>query len=354
MGAGVGGGCIDIEVTLEPELIPLDLIVSVVNSSTGSASLTTVEQHLAGGLVQPIIDAGVDLQTILITDHGSAPTSICMAPPLGNGDCNGSAVSKATFRHYSTMVPPGGVLCRVLTTLHGETPDEFGLAPGGWVAWLRQPAFKAFLVFDAGGVGCAEGMTSLDDQDDDPTGQQVALAFDAELLANTGQFGTPTQRRYGVYFAGGFAPQDVSNTGFLAGLPTQFQPCGGQSGAPGTGYQWLAVGTDSLRFSSCNNSNLPPVLSQTAFDLVTRKVADRCHLTFTPPDVGMLFPRVQLDPDDPNTPLPEEFTQVLDEHMCGQQPAFYFVGTNQIQLCPAACDVVLTTPGRLSLLDACP
>lgn len=348
--SSTGGSCMDDVAPLAYDATPVDLIVAVVNSSVTSGAIASVQQQLAGGLVQPLGNAGIDVQTILISDHGNFQGNICMPPPLGNGNCNGPAVNGTAFKQYSTQMPLGGVLCRLLDTLDGQTPDEFGFAPGGWQTWLRPSAYKAFLIFDANGVGCFDGMTFLNDQDDDPNGQSVAIAFDAELLANPGQFGTTATRRYGVYFAGGFAQQDASNSGIAPGFPTQFTSCGGQFSAPGTGYQWLAKGTEALRFSGCNSSNLATIFPQTATN-IENKVADRCDLTFV--DAPGFNPTyVRFDPSSPNDPI-ENFTQVAAPSVCGTTKGFYYEGVDRVKLCPAACNIVKGTPGTLELVDPC-
>jgi len=347
---GSGGSCMDDVVPLTSASVPVDLIVAVVNSSVTSGTIAAVEQSLSSGLVQPLGAAGVDLQTILISDHGNFSSNICMPPPLGNGNCNGPAVNGTAFKQYSTQMPLGGVLCRLLDTYDGQTPDEFGFAPGGWQTWLRPAAYKAFVIFDLNGVGCFDGMSFLNDQDDDPNGQAVALAFDGELLNAPGQFGSTAARRYGVYFAGGFAQQDAANTGYAPGFPTQFSQCSGQFSAPGTGYQWLAQGTEALRFSACNGSNLTSIFPQTAASIES-KVLDRCDLTFTDPP-GFNPTVVRLDPNSPNAPI-ETFTQVAAPSVCGMTKGYYFESPERVKLCPAACAIVNKTPGTLELVDPC-
>ncbi|MEM1030585.1 MAG: hypothetical protein AAGN82_09555 [Myxococcota bacterium] len=351
-GDGAGGGCVDVTVPLEPARdTPVDLVVAVVNSSLTANAISAVEQSLAGGLTGPLTNDGIDLRTILVSRHGTFSTSTCMPPPLGDGNCTGPAVVGSTFRQYSATVPLGGVLCALRSTIDGTTPDDFGAAPGGWQTWLRPPAFKAFLIFDVNGVGCFDGSTFLNDQDDDPNGQQVALAFDGALLGDVpGQFGTTAARRYAVYFAGGFAPLDAGNTGIGPGLPTQTATCSGQFANPGTGYQWLSRGTDALRFSGCNNVGLGAVFSQTADDIAAR-VTDRCRLGFDD-TTPISFPLVALEPDDPNQPS-VPFTAVPDASACGVGQSFYFVGPDELRLCPAACDVAENTPGPLSLTSNC-
>lgn len=348
--SSAGGSCMDDVVPLTFDALPVDLIVAVVNSSVTSGAITSVEQLLASSLVQPLGNAGIDVQTILISDHGNFQSNICMPPPLGTGNCNGPVVNSTAFKHYSTQMPLGGVLCRLLDTFDGQVPDEFGLAPGGWQTWLRPSAYKAFLIFDANGVGCFDGMNFLNDQDDDPNGQTVALTFDGELLTNPGQFGSTAARRYGVYFAGGFAQKDASNSAFAPGLPTQFNQCGGQFSAPGTGYQWLSRGTEALRFSGCNSSNLATIFPQTATSIES-KVADRCDLTFVdPPGFNPTF--VRFDPTSPNDPV-ETFTQVAAPSVCGTTKGFYYEGVDRVKLCPAACNIVKGTAGTLELVDPC-
>jgi len=349
---GTGGGCVDVEAPLSSPPLPVDLIVTVVNSSSTSGAISAVEQSLASGLVSPLENAGVDLQTILISDHGTFQTNICMPPPLGTGNCSAPVITSPTFKHYSAQMPPGGVLCRVLDTIDGQTPDEFGLAPSGWQTWLRPSAYKAFLIFDASGVGCFDGMTFLNDQDDDFNGQQVALAFDDALLAaHPGQFGTTAERRYGVYFAGGFEPLNPNNTGIGPGIPTQFSQCGPQQfSAPGTGYQWLSKGTQALRFSACNSFNLTNIFPQTATSIES-KVADRCNLTYAP-QAGFNPTRVRLDPGAPNQPS-EVFSLVVNANACGATKSFYFADVDQVKLCPVACNVAKTTPGSLRLIEPC-
>ncbi len=355
---GSGGGyCNDQLFDAESVVRPTDIVYVIDNSCSMGEEINSVEQNINVNFAQIIQNSGIDYRVIMVTAHGPATLDVCVGPPLGTGNCWAAPdIVPNTFYHYSLPVHSHDSLCKALDGLQGTAPDEFGQAPQGWISWLRTEAVKVFVAITDDGVACTSSGTNLDDADQIPQGQTVAVDFDQLLLQQSpAHFGTATDRNYLWYSIIGMPPKTNPVEPYLPVEPVITGTCNGGV-APGTGYQWLSKGTNVLRFPVCGYQSYDSVFQDIAADIV-QQAQDPCQLVIPEPPPGQEFNydfiTVLYTPG--GSTIPEEFTQVPSLATCGNDDDKFYIEDDIIKLCPGACAIVEADgEAKLEIKVPCP
>jgi len=180
----------------------VDLIIAVDASGGMTQENNQLMDFLYSGLVQPMVQDGIDLQTIIVARFGDTPPELCFEQPLGGipfGACDFSPtepVNSSDFRHFSVNIQSFNAWCRLLEGYDGSLADDFNQAPAGWSTWLRQDAFKKILVVTNDRVNCTlNGEIYFGDLIS--LAEATAASFDSALLGlSSAQFGTSSARKY--------------------------------------------------------------------------------------------------------------------------------------------------------------
>ncbi|MBW2454339.1 MAG: hypothetical protein JRI68_07505 [Deltaproteobacteria bacterium] len=358
---GTGGwGCEDFLFDAVPTQRPADIVYVVDNSCSMNEEINSIEQNINVNFAQIIQQANIDYRVVMVTDHGVGMLDVCIGPPLGTGNCAGPPGEVTNqFYHYDVNVQSHDSLCIVLDTLHGSNgggeADQHGMYPAGWNAALRPEALKIFVEITDDGIACTHDGNNLNDQDQIAAGQTVANTFDPLLLqAAPGQFGTQADRKYRWHAVVGLPHKTNPLEAYAPAEPVVLGTCAGGV-APGTGYQWLAKGTDALRFPVCQDQNA-------TFDSLFQDLAADIIGS------AMLWCELEV-PEDPNGPLDlekltvlytpdggqtEQWDQVASLAACGTDDDKFHIQDNLIKLCPNTCAKVDGGPqGELLLLIPC-
>lgn len=359
---GTGVDCVDLCVAeaLSPVRRPADFIFVVDNSGSMSEEAAGLEANVNTSFAQELASANIDYRVTMVANHGTASTSVCIAPPLsGTTNCAGPPISIAgQFAHYDVDVQSHDGLCILLDTLHGPNAggeaDQWGMFPSGWSTVLRPEALKIFVALTDDGTQCSWGATSLADGNTDADGQTAALAWEQELLAlSPAQFGTSDERNYvvhgilGVEAANADAPADP----YLPGDAVVLEECTPGAVDPGTAYQWLAKNTGGLRFPLCDPSNYDEIFEQIVEDALDQVVVDCQYILPTPKGET-------IDGDDVRliyTPPAEEgvtYTPVASADDCGVSTEAFYIDGETVHLCPDTCTTVMAEPDAVVELQA--
>lgn len=279
---------------------PVDVIFVIDNSGSMTEEISSIVKNINEHFVDEMVKAGLDYRVIMIVMHGegnSWSNTACFEAPLSTipkGGCatignNPPGNNPGKFYHYSYDVQSNDSPCIIIDTLTATNnrPDTFGLAPDGWIKWLRKSAFKVFVEVTDDMPSCwwypdpskPNGKKVFNDFASGLGGQIMALEFDKTLTKLfPDQFGTSDKRNYVFYSIVGMSEKPLAtddDTGLLvdpAGKPEDpFTPSEGVTGdlcstavSPGFGYQWLSKLTGGLRF---------PVCQADKFDIVFEKMA---------------------------------------------------------------------------------
>jgi hypothetical protein len=339
------GTCVSTRAQAELIRSPVDIVVVLDNSLSMSDEAASVEVNLNESFARILNDAGIDYRLILISEHRSSQgqgTAVCIDSPLsGLAQCPGEQpVFTDRFFHYSTEIGSRDSFDVLLETYSGQSPDEYGLAPSGWSAWLRAGAQKVFLEIS----------------DDDA--RLAVASFLTELTTIAPEhFGSDAQHPNLVWHSiVGLAEKLDPVEAHSPDEPVELEECTGNQNNvfnPGEKYQELSRQTGGLRF---------PICQFAAYDTVFQAIADSvletsgiaCGFPLASPPPGQ---RLELDkvavsytPGDGSASI--VFGQVTDPADC--QPLAFVVGAGEIQLCPQACDLVRAdTSARLDVLFTC-
>lgn len=305
---GFGGGtsqetCIDSQVIDVSTSRPVDIIFVIDDSGSMTEELDAISKNINKHFAGVMDGAGLDYRVIIIVKHGPQSiygyNTICIEAPLSTipvGECEklpsntppGNNPGK--FYHYSYDVQSTDSLCIILNTLNAANSyvDEFGLAPLGWIKWLRKSAFKILIEVTDDMANCTwypdvslmpKGKKTFNDYNASIGGMITAIEFDKALLKLAPeQFGTKDKRNYAFYSIVGMMekPEAVDDDTGLSidpnGIVTDlFSPGEGivsdvcsSAVNSGMGYQWLSKMTGGLRF---------PVCQAASFDVVFEKIA---------------------------------------------------------------------------------
>ncbi len=244
---------------------PWDIIIAVDNSVSMGTENAALEQNLYPSLVQPLEDAGMDPQVIVIGDFGTNTAELCFENPLGAipfGACAFNPPEPANtpnFKHYSVRNLSFDTWCNMFKTFDGAIVDEFFQQPAGWSAWLRPNAFKQIIILTDDRIECTFRMGVLSDSPVTSTtaAEAAGADFDAVLLAlSPEQFGTATERRYMLHALVGVNTSGARPGGLrLPSDPLAISSTCAAASRAGGGYQAAARLTQGLRFSSCEVQN---------------------------------------------------------------------------------------------------
>ena len=251
----------------------LDIILVIDNSGSMGPPIASLQDQLYDHLVAPLIAIGLDTRVIVVSRHGDlASESVCFEVPLSSvppGGCDTPPFQPGLtdgFKHYSVEVGSLDAWCLLLSTYDGSTPDEFGLAPNGWLQWLRSDALKLVIAVSDDGIACG----SYDDGNSVAGGTTAAAAFDSDLLAlSPTHFGTSDDRNYVAHSLVGLAPNTPPDEPWPPTSPITTAQCAG-SVSPGTGHQGLAILTGGLRFPVCATVTFDTFLDAVSSDTLSR------------------------------------------------------------------------------------
>lgn len=334
----------------------VDIIVVTDNSGSMGEEISALESGL-NSMATTLSGLGTDYRIVMVTDHGSGSTEVCVPPPLsGTNDCTGPAVSGPRFFHYDVNVQSHDSLCILLDAFGGTEPDESGAYLGGYGSLLRSEAAKAFIELSDDGVACTSSATgtSLDDGDTEVGGQTVAQDFDADLLSlSPSQFGTTTERNYRFYGLIGVPAKGGDATDpYLASDPVTTALCP-SSVDPGTGYQWLSKGTGGLWFSQCATLTYDSMLDQIAADAnAFGGATETCTVTVESPEEGRTLDLASTSlVFNPSSGGPRPLSEVVGPEACSGGDQYYFETNGDITLCPAICNTVQDSQSGSLQLD---
>lgn len=367
-------GC---EATTEyPEQLraPTDIIFVVDNSSSMAGEIEQIEARINDDLTEILNAAEVDYRVIMVARYGDVNQSvgesdhpICIHAPLGANDCsdpnNQPLVQNAPrFFHYSADVRSREPWCDLLEGF--STPDELKraedddrpwsqVAPIGWRQFLREEAFKHFIVISDDDSECERIGYSFRDDNEVEDGQRAAVDFDTALLAlSPRQFGSNDNRNYKWHSIVGLPEYTEPLEPWPASEPIQTGTCGQGSEGPGTGFQALSVLTEGLRYPSCNNENFNAVFRALA-DTVLRG-SFTCEWEI--PDVDdFSVDAVNVQWTD-SSGIPQVIVHVDGENDC-QDGGWYFDDPEDpetVLVCPSTCELFQgDAKSRVDLLFGC-
>lgn len=370
---------------------PVDVIFVIDNSGSMTEEIASVVKNINEHFVDEMVKAGLDYRVIMIVIHGESNqwgNTACFEEPLSTipkGGCatignNPPGNNPGKFYHYSYDVQSNDSPCIILDTLTASNnrPDTFGLAPGGWIKWLRKSAFKVFVEVTDDMPSCwwypdaskPNGKKVFNDFASSLGGQIMALEFDKTLTKlHPEQFGTQDKRNYVFYSIVGMSEKPIAtddDTGLLidpAGKPEDpFVPSEGITGdlcstavSPGFGYQWLSKLTGGLRF---------PVCQADKFDVVFEKIAssiDSITSTTCVIDLPAVGSEGVVNVDTVEIEVEEssgdtiKLKKVASSAECtGSGDEFYVdVSSFSVNLCPTACIEIKSTAKEVRMTAAC-
>lgn len=370
---------------------PVDVIFVIDNSGSMGEEISSITKNINDHFAKVMSQAGLDYRVIMIVKHGVSESwnvTACFEAPLSTipvGGCANIGSSPpgnnpGKFYHYSYDVQSNDSPCVILDTLFSKNyrPDMFGLAPDGWIKWLRSSAFKVFVEVTDDSPGCwwypdadkPEKKKVLNDFQSALGGQVFAIEFD-KLLTKVApeHFGTPENRNYVFYsIVGMMEKPDAVDEDFGEKIDPNGKPedpffpeeeivsniCSTAVTA-GHGYQSLSKLTGGLRF---------PVCQADKFDVVFQKIADSIDsitssiCTIEIPTSGDEGPidvstaKLKVDKIGSNASY---LILVKDENSCTGAPDEYYVDEvgSFIALCPEACKSIKSSSQEISLTAGC-
>ncbi len=335
---GTGGveSCATQEADAEIVRQPVDIIVVIDNSGSMQDEIDAVETNINNNFATILGSSGVDYRVILISRHERAgrQTSICVLPPLSaNNACPPTPDMPAfteRFYQYSLKVDSLNSLVLIIDTYDATVPDEFGLGPAGWSAWLRPGAKKVFLEIT-----------------DDNSTEMSSADFETALFAMAPEhFGSADNRKYVFHSIIGIGEKSVVTDPWLPEEDIQTSLCTGNANTvenAGPVYQELSRATGGLRFPLCQFTAFDVVFETIANNVATH-AAIACDFPIPPApadrELDLSKVAVSFDPGD-GTGV-QTFGQAMAADQC-QPNAFYIdQTTQQILLCPEACASVQT------------
>jgi hypothetical protein len=116
----------------EIKSLPVDIIIAVDNSNSMTAEALWVQNNL-NGFSSQIAASGVDYHIVLISENNTSDEGICVAAPLGNGNCPDDS-NPPNYLHI-----PAGVSSTNALAVINDTYDI-------WKTMLRPDSIKHFLV----------------------------------------------------------------------------------------------------------------------------------------------------------------------------------------------------------------
>ena len=324
----------------------VDIIFVIDNSGSMNQEIEAVEKNINENFAQIIEDSGIDYRVIMLTEHGTGKTDVCIDAPLADWSDESAScgtkpgINEGKFYHYSRNISSTNSLGAVLWSFEGKS-DAKGLAKDGYHQWLRPEAFKIFI--EVTDDGSHTGI--FQDQQTVEGGKEVAANFDAALMEMSPEhFGTPEARNYRFYSIVGMAAKDENDPSqpWLPEDEIELKKCDTATGMTGTGYQALSQLTGGLRFPVCNVDDYDVLFNHVAQGIIEeRRLGCEYDAPVVPEDkqLGSLY--FDYTAGDASTPV--AFEQVADESACTDD-AFYVDG-DVIRLCEQSCATVQADPG---------
>lgn len=403
-----GGGetCGSVEGNPESVSRPIDIIFVIDNSSSMRPVIEEVERSIHTDFSAIIEASEIDYRVIIISRYGSSSGpdvggsdfQICIPTPLGGHDCESPnsklPVNTGRFFHYSADIESLDAMCVLLESF--DEPDEFDpdnnplndggirntwppFAENGWSQWLRNDAFKTFVMITDDDVECqtddlfADGTAeqnfdlNLNDNNNVTGGNNVADAVETALFSlSATHFGSAESRNYVFHSIVGMQP-NTGGDAWPASEPIQTDnrcevETGNLADGRGTGYQALSIKTDGLRYPVCPDDpsdtstvNFDPIFNEIAQGVI-ETAAIPCEFDF--PEVeGIINPdniKVRYTPSSGGDDV--EFSKVSDAGACTAGDDFYFDDNNaptKLFLCGSACTTVQDDAGELTLDFGC-
>lgn len=381
--------CVSETATKVSSARPVDIIFVIDNSGSMSEEINAITKNINDHFATVMDQAGLDYRVIMVVKHGNPVESwavaACFEAPLSKipvGGCANIGTSPpgnnpGKFYHYSYDVQSNDSPCVILDTLFSvnDRPDTFGLAPNGWIKWLRTSAFKVIIEVTDDSPGCwwypdpdKPKKKILNDFQSTIGGQIFALEFD-KLLTKVApqQFGTPENRNYVFYsivgmlekpeavdedFGKQIDPNGKPGDPFYPNEAIVNDTCS-TAVTPGQGYQSLSNLTGGLRF---------PVCQADKFDVVFQKIAESidsittsiCTLEIPaggsegPIDVATVELKISGAGND-------ALVLVKDETSCtGAADEYYIDATGGlVALCPETCKLVKSSSEDVLMTAGC-
>lgn len=312
--------CINSSIVNVTSSRPVDVIFVIDDSGSMIEELDAISKNINKHFAEVMDNAGLDYRVIMIVKHGKTSLNgnlaVCIEAPLSTipiGGCDKLSAedppgnNPGKFYHYSYDVQSNDSLCLILDTLNSANNhvDDFGLAPLGWIKWLRKSAFKIFIEVTDDMASCLwypdinavdinavpKGKKSFNDYNSSVGGMITAIEFDKTLLKLApDQFGTKEKRNYAFYSIVGMMekPNAIDDdTGLLIDANGKaddlFSPSEGvvvdtcsTAMNSGEGYQWLSKMTGGLRFPVCQAGNFDLVFEKlaTSIDSITKTICE--------------------------------------------------------------------------------
>lgn len=397
-----GGGetCGSVSGTPESVSRPIDIIFIIDNSGSMQNEIEEVEENVYSNFVN-IIEASeidIDYRVIMISRYGNSSGGavggsdyqVCIPTPLGGHDCvnpnSKMPVNGPRFFHYSADIESTDGLCVLLESY--DEPDEFDpdnnplndggirntwspLAPSGWQQWLREGAFKTFVMITDDNVHCDTDDLFVDgslqqnfdvrmrDNNSNTDASTVATTFDTALLSlSATQFGTAMERNYVFHSIVGLNENNPATDPWAPTDAMVGSTC--DSGPPGrgAGYQALSRLTGGLRYPICavdGGGDFDPIFDEIAQGVI-ESAAIPCEYDFPTVD-GIINPDnivVNYTPSGGGSEV--TFNRVTDMAACTAGNDYYFddnTTPTKLFLCGSACTTVQNDGGDLELDFGC-
>ena len=332
--------CSSVEQTADVQAKPVDIIVVIDNSGSMTQEIESVERNINENFSNIIRASGLDYRVIMIAAHrgpGGGRTRTCITAPLSGVDCATMPQRPGLteqFKQYSVSVGSTNSLQLLLATY--DRPDELGLAPNGWGAWLRKDAFKVFVEIT------------------DDRSRLSAAEFDAQLLAlEGGPFGTPGLRRYIFHSIIGVRENTPPTKAWGPGdLIPEGRCSSARNDAPQ--YQILSKLTGGLRFPVCATESYDAIF-QAVSQGVIEQARINCDFSLPKlPEMTSVDPmRALLEFRPTATAPPQTISPVAEAAACAGGDGFFF-GPKGVTLCPKTCTAALASEnGTLNFVAAC-
>lgn len=321
---------------------PADIIVMVDNSASMTAAITAVQRNINENFASLLQRSGLDYRLILIAKHGTATVdqSICISPPLSqNETCSPPPPRPKNgprFFHYDTRIDSTNALQRLLATYNQADPS--GQAPGGWSEWVREGTSKTVILIS------------------DDNASLAAATFESRLLALLpARFGTAEVRGYVIHSIVGLLEKTPPTAPYLPAEALQLARCQAAGGAVTAGqeYQKLSISSGGLRFPICQHQSFDAVFQSVASGVLSASPVS-CDFPVPAPPAGQQIDlaTVVVEYTPTGAATPQRLSQVKAPAACA--PGRFYVESDRIRLCPAACATVQSDGGaRLEVLFDC-
>lgn len=316
---------------------PVDVIFVIDNSGSMRDEIESIERNINENFASIVGEAGVDFRVIVISRHGEGgpfDSDICIASPLSGTDCEPVPQAPATtdrYYHLDVEVSSDDAFDRILSTY-----------AGGWSQWLRDDAFKAFVLF-------TDDESRQEIGGEEPTAQN----FERQLLQiGDGQFGADGSRNYVFHSVVGVAPKEDPRQAYGPGEPLVDAQCT-TAESKGFAYQRLSIVTGGLRYPVCEFESYDAVFGEVATGIIEDAQID-CSIRLPPVAEDQALDRdrmvLQFTPEEGAST--RVVTRVENEAACGSDN--FYLSESTVELCPDVCQrATASQTGELVVLAEC-